>query len=152
MDKKLDGSKKLDIILFSIIFGYCAVIIVGFLSGYFKKEGSLDNQINQKISISGIVLGEPQSKTYGKQFVLETENKENILISSKNLDIKYGDKVSVDGILQLPENFQTSNGTTFDYISYLYKDDILYQIRNASTTIISSGNGSWINSKLILRS
>ncbi len=150
MDKKSSWSKKLDIILFSVIFIYCVVIIVGFLSGYFKKEGSFNNQINQKVSVSGIVSEEAQSKSYGKQFVLEADSGDNILVSSKNTDIVYGDRVSVNGILQLPENFQTSNGTTFDYVSYLYKDDILYQIRNASTTVISSGNGSWVVSKLIL--
>jgi competence protein ComEC len=43
--------------------------------------------------------------------------------------------VTVAGTLARPQNFQTNQGTEFDYVSYLGKDNILYVMQNA--TLIS---------------
>jgi hypothetical protein len=57
-------------------------------------------------------------------------------------EIKYGDLIKINGKLEKPENFiNGSASSSFDYISYLAKDDIFYKIDFAKTEIISSGKG-----------
>src|SRR6185369_7808128 len=45
------------------------------------------------------------------------------LTTSKFIDIKYGDILSIYGTSTAPRNF-SSGGKTFDYVDYLLKDDI----------------------------
>lgn len=105
--------------------------------------------VGQKISVTGIAE-QPTIKSTGVQFVLDTESGVNISVStSAGTDVRYGDKVTVAGLLEKPQNFTTDQGIEFDYISYLYKDDILYQMRHASAAIISRDNGNWIVAHLI---
>lgn len=105
--------------------------------------------IGQQISITGIA-GESIVKTSGVQFVLDTEKSVSISITvNAGTEVKYGDRVTVSGVLELPQNFMTDQGTEFDYISYLYKDNILYQMRHAKAQVISHDHGNWIVAHLI---
>ena len=71
-------------------------------------------------------------------------------------EFKYGDMIKISGKLEKPENFpSTSLGTSslssinsFDYVSYLEKDDIEYKIDFAKTELISSGHGNPIKTSL----
>jgi len=62
----------------------------------------------------------------------------------------YGDEINITGILQKPKNFNTDDdgGMEFDYVSYLAKDGIYYQMLNPTVTFISDGNGNFIKEKL----
>lgn len=107
------------------------------------------NSVGTQVSITG-VAHEPTQKASGLQFVLDTRKNVNILITTApGTELAYGDEVMVTGLLQKPENFMTDQGTEFDYISYLYKDNILYQIRHAKVEVVSSGNGNWIVAHLL---
>ncbi len=109
----------------------------------------LAQSVGQKITISGIA-SEPTQKASGLQFVLDTEKNVNISVTAlPGTTLAYGDEVVVTGLLEKPENFMTDQGTEFDYISYLYKDNILYQIRRAKVEVVSSGNGNWVVARLL---
>ena len=51
-----------------------------------------------------------------------------LLVADRFPEFKYGDKIKVFGKLDLPKNFESDNGTEFDYISYLSKDKIHFLI------------------------
>jgi competence protein ComEC len=125
---------------------------------------NLENNIGNKVLISGTISDEPARKE--KQAVLTVDFK-NIYISSSSIpvsgkglvstdlypELKYGDLIKISGKLEKPENFSNlSNVATttnnFDYISYLGKDDIYYKIDFAETELISSGHGNAIKSLL----
>ncbi|MBU4536449.1 ComEC family competence protein [Patescibacteria group bacterium] len=62
----------------------------------------------------------------------------------------YGDEIKVTGLLDIPKNFKTENGKTFDYINYLAKDKIFYVMYFPKTEFLSTGKGNIIKEKLFL--
>lgn len=105
--------------------------------------------VGQQISIPGIA-GDSTTKSSGVQFILDTRKNVHISVTANpGTYIAYGDEVSVSGLLELPQNFMTDQGTEFDYISYLYKDNILYQIRHAKVSVNSHDHGNWVVAHLI---
>ena len=97
----------------------------------------LEKSLGQKITLTG-TIDIPIVKTYNQQTKLSTPDGQTILVYAQNYPhLTYGDNISVTGTLQKPKNFITNQGTEFDYVSYLYKDDIVYVIPNGQATIIS---------------
>lgn len=72
-----------------------------------------------------------------------------ILITSLYQNFSYGDIVSVVGPLEKPENFKTNTGREFDYVSYLKKDDVVYQIFQPQINFVSGGHGNILKSFML---
>ncbi len=143
------NNKRKQIAIFTAIFLF-AVFLGGSRAGASRPDASyLADSVGTKVSVTGIIE-QPAQKASGTQFVLDTPTGVNISVTAGSTsELKYGDEVTVSGVLEKPQNFMTDQGTEFDYISYLYKDDILYQMRHASVAVISSGNGNWIIAHMI---
>ena len=151
---------------------FIAIFLFSFAVGVIRYEIAdsklldinLENNINSKVQIIGTITEEPTRKD--KQAILVVDFK-NIVISSSTLavsgkgivstdlypELKYGDLINISGKLEKPQNISNigTNATStnaFDYVSYLEKDDINYQINFAKTELISSGNGNPIKSIL----
>jgi competence protein ComEC len=71
-----------------------------------------------------------------------------LLVADRFPEFEYGDKIKVSGKLDLPENFESDNGTEFDYISYLSKDKIHFLIYRPQIERMESNNGNKIVSSL----
>ena len=141
------------------------IFLVSFSLGIFRYEikdsklldVNLENNIGEKVVITGIISDEPKMKE--RQAIL-TVDFHNIDVSSTTLAVygkgivstdlypeyKYGDLIKISGKLEKPANFAASS--SFDYVSYLGKDDIFYKIDFAKTEFISSGHGNVINNSL----
>ncbi len=108
----------------------------------------LSDVIGAPVSFSGVIVREPRQTDSRTQSVVHISSM-NIGSSTKTVSAKilvgsglypelaYGDFVSVHGTLERPKNF-----SSFDYRSYLAKDDIVYQVDFASVAIVSHGNGN----------
>jgi competence protein ComEC len=147
LDKDVQKSVIFLIALFIFSFG------LGILR-YEIKETRLENnylanQISQKVSLEGIIVDEPSIKDQGQQLIMEYESKNKIIVSAGLFpEFKYGDLIQVEGKLERPQNFETTTGTDFDYIGFLAKEDIHYQISFAQVKLISSEHGSSIKNSL----
>ena len=121
---------------------------------------NLESNINKNLIIEGVIIDEPIVKD--NQQIL-TINFRNIILASSTLSIYgkgliktdiypnfvYGDLVKIKGKLEKPENYSsTSTETSFDYVSYLGKDNIFYKIDFAKTEFVSSGHGNLIKNFL----
>lgn len=124
------------------------------LSDEYKGNKTLDSLVEQKITTEGIIIDEPIEKEKSIKFKVKLdkiifpniENKisDNILvIASSPLLFNYGDRIVLKGIIIKPENF-ISNEKEFDYISYLSKDKIFYQMFRPEMELISKNEGSHI--------
>jgi len=118
----------------------------------------MENNVGEKVIISGIISDEPKNKE--KQAILTVDFTDMVFSSStKHVfgrgivstdlypEFKYGDLISIKGKLEKPQNFSNlSVGATttsdFDYVSYLEKDNIFYKIDFAKTEFISSNHGN----------
>ena len=148
-----------------------AIFIFCFSLGIFRYELkdskplniNLENVVGEKVSISGVISDEPKNKEKQAILVIDFKNltisSSSVAVSGKGIvstdlypELKYGDLININGKLEKPENFTNSGGsattTSFDYVSYLGKDDIFYKIDFAKTELISSSHGNVIKSYL----
>ena len=137
------------LILSSIIFTYgkfitkfnkagillLALFIFSFSLGILRYEikevstvSALQNQIGEKVNLTGLVIDEPAVKDKTTQLTVQVGSEKVLVSTGLFPEFKYGDMVQVEGKLEQPENFETDTGNEFDYIGYLAKDDIFYQV------------------------
>ncbi|MFA6251350.1 MAG: ComEC/Rec2 family competence protein [Candidatus Paceibacterota bacterium] len=129
------------------------ILVIIALSRFFfflPERPSYDRVLGESVTVEGIVTDAPDVRLFNQRIVVRpTNQKSNILVvAPKEVDILYGDKIKVKGVLETPENFMTSAGKEFNYERYLANQDIYFIINNAEVEIISRGNGNWIKSQL----
>jgi len=145
------GNRSIGVIvlLFSIFFSL----------GYFRMNetmspnlmSSLNEDIGKQIEITGLVSADPDERENNTKLTIISDSKTKILVSTEPYtEFNYGDKVRVSGILKVPENFETDLGREFDYVNYLSKDGIYFQMSFADVSIISHNNGNFIVRNLFL--
>lgn len=102
----------------------------------------------------GMIIKEPLIKESGQVLIIQTSDLRvastssscNLSQSLLPLQIKvatkkypsfsYGDEVYVKGKLLRPVNFKSENGRIFDYVSYLSKDEIYFEMKSAEVSLI----------------
>ncbi len=93
-------------------------------------DPSLQKLLGQKISFEATVSDEPDIRDASARYIVKSINSKSfvLLVADRFPEFKYGDKIKISGKLELPKNFESENGTEFDYISYLAKDKIHFLI------------------------
>ncbi len=132
-----------------IIFILIIVAIVRFLF-FIPKVPSFINVVGKSVFLVGIVNEDPDIRLRNKHLNIKIDNQDiNILVFvGRDVDVSYGDKVEVKGVLEEPENFITNTGKEFNYKRYLSNKDIYYLIKNADINIISRESGNKLKSLL----
>lgn len=109
---------------------------------------------NEKIIIHGSIIREPVYHSAYTEFVIHTDElvtyaeltlpvSTNIMVRTDNYtDYEYGQEVVVEGVLSKPSTFVTDSDRTFDYQSYLAKDDVYYTMFYATAMVFDEGNTS----------
>lgn len=109
-----------------------------------------DNQIGEHIEVTGKIVAEPQNKPGSSRIVVKTEGTKLLVIGDPG-EFSYADTVEVEGTLALPENFETDQGTVFDYVHYLEKDGILYMLNSARAEVVKSPRWNLIRSLVTIK-
>lgn len=124
-----------------------------------KGDAVLDEVVGQWVVLEGMIVDEPDERENNTRLIVKFEsltspdeknNTKTILGHSKAIIItdiyprfSYGDKVQIEGELKKPKNFAGGDGETFDYVSYLSKDEIFYQIfYPKEISLLGSGYGN----------
>ena len=138
-------SKKEIIIIIILI---CIALVRFFF--FMPKVPLYSEAVGKIVELEGIVIDDPDVRLKNQHLNIKLEDQDTtiLVIISRNIEVFYGDKVKVIGILEEPENFTTNSGKEFNYKRYLANQDIYFMIRNADVEIISSGNGSKVKSLL----
>ena len=143
----------------NIIF---SVVLLSFAFGCFRVEmvptradSFLKDFTEKQIVLEGIVKREPDVRENSTRLVVgvanvqsdagqqEFQRVENILVVTKKYpEFEYGDKIKLQGKIAFPENFANENGREFDYISYLAKDGIFYEMAFPKITALAEGEGN----------
>ncbi len=122
----------------------------------FRTDASFpDSLVGQKIIGQGIVVDEPSLRGASQRLAVSFDEVNGKPVSLKILvtadscpNVSYGDKIGVKGKLERPQAFETDTGRMFEYPAYLAKDDIYYQIRFASVSVVSEGSGNPVTAGL----
>lgn len=123
-----------------------------------KGDPILNKLVEQQVTVEGIVVDEPDERESSTRLIIDFEN----LISPSREEVSgkaiitadihprfnYGDKVHIEGDLRAPKNFADDKGEVFDYVSYLGKDKIFYQMFYPEIELIESGRGNFIKRTL----
>lgn len=114
----------------------------------------LERSVGEKVELTGVVIDDIDHRDTNAKISVSVENNEHtekgtILVTvDPHTLVSYGDELKIIGKLQKPKNFTTDQEKEFDYIHYLWKDDIRYTMSYAQIEILSSGHGNIIKTKL----
>lgn len=132
-----------------IIFILIVIAFVRFLF-FIPLTPSYNEAIGKKVEVKGIISDAPDIRLKNQHIIFTPTGQETdiLLIIPKDIEISYGDKIKVTGILEEPENFITTSGKEFNYKGYLANQNIYFIINNAEIEIISHNNGNFLKSYL----
>ena len=147
---RFTGKIIFSITIFLFALGY---VRTGFMPS--RDSAVLEKYVGQKVVLEGVLCEESDVRENSTFLVVDVESviaagmktvfpkKESVLLSVRKYpDHEYGERVTAEGKLALPENFQNENGRSFDYVSYLKKDGILYQMSFAKVDVVENGQGN----------
>ena len=106
----------------------------------------LDEFIGKTIQGKGVVVEEPEEKSFYQEVVVElsdTSHLQKVIVQADFYPrFSYGDEVAVKGKLKIPKDFKTDAGRIFHYQKFLAKDDIYYILSTPAVTLLSKNKGN----------
>jgi len=144
----------------SLIFWSLLIAAALFRLGglWMRETPDLSLCLKEQVRGAGIIVTEPESKESGQVFVIETNrlstlDGESDCLTGENQQAKplirvktklypeflFGQEVIFQGKLLEPLNFE-SGDRTFDYVNYLAKENIHYEMKSAIVKSITDGN------------
>jgi len=137
-------------LLLSVSFICFGLGLIRYDISLIDRESALTRRIGENVELSGIVVEEPQDRENMQRLVVEIEEAETkaLVWTTFYPRFEYGDRISVSGILKEPQNFESENGRTFDYRSYLAKDGIYFEFMRPELEPVSKDHGSVIKKYL----
>jgi len=139
----LPAPRRLPIILFSIFLFSAAAGVFRF--DVFRGFGQdpLGAHVGEVVGIEGVIRGDPDRRLTSTIYVLDVGGGSRVrIIADSYPRYSYGDRVRARGQLRLPENFTTDDGRVFDYVGYLSKDRITYQMLRPRVERIGDNEGN----------
>jgi len=136
---------------------FCSAFIVAIFLFFFAlgmvryefSDRAASLTVGRNVSIEGIIADEPDEREQITRLVVESGGAKVLITANKEPRYSYGDKISVSGRLERPDNFKDE--TTMrevDYKSYLAKEGIYYEMFLPQIKLLSRGEGNFIAEKL----
>ena len=115
--------------------------------------------LSEEHTYRGVVVEEPDFRETSTRLTVRLQGIEGqeiasdrqpkvVLVTDLYSPYVYGDEISFVGTLEQPENFQSDTGRIFDYVHYLGKDGIFYQMYQPTILLVSQGHGVFILGQL----
>ncbi len=125
-----------------------------------SEQFVLDKKVGQEILIEGIVIDEPDERENNTRIIIEpiiesfghsVSKYSKILVTVDQYPVwRYGDKIQIEGELKMPKNFETDTGRTFNYVDFLGKDGIRYQMFYPQVELLGKSEGNIVKEKLFV--
>lgn len=131
--------------LFLFLLGSLRVEIASLLS----PVSAFETVVGTTVSLEGVVVREPDVRERMQNLTVEVNGELLLVRADKYMDVSYGDKVSVEGKLEVPETFETDLGRTFNYPGLLEVRGIYYVISFADVSVLAQGEGNRVISTLL---
>lgn len=94
--------------------------------------------------IEGVIVDEPDTRDKNQHVVVATDTTRIRVTLPLSHDLSYGDKVSLDGVIERPTTFTTDEGREFAYEAWLLKDGITAIMAYPKVSIIGKHEGNRI--------
>ncbi len=112
------------------------------------RESLISKYSGRAIELEGMVSDDPLVKDFTKTFTFQTNDFSVKISTDRYMEYEYGQKLRLIGKLSVPFNFKSNGGRTFDYIDFLLKDGIYFEMKKPKIEVIESSNGSFISKNL----
>jgi len=154
-DPSVKRKKKQTVILIIFLFAAGLGVLRFDVADLNRGNPFLDELIETRIVAEGIVIDEPDERENNTKLtilfdVVSGEHVDDKVLVTANTfpRFSYGDKIVLSGTLKKPKNFKGEEGNEFDYISFLAKDSIFYQMFFPEIELLSEGNGNIVKHNL----
>ncbi|MEK7535484.1 MAG: ComEC/Rec2 family competence protein [Patescibacteria group bacterium] len=132
-----------------------ALICLGTVLGVARYEIKDQSQLPGNHRLPGnremfeaVIIDEPDERENYVRYVVEYEGVKILITARALLKFEYGDLIKIDGKIKRVENFTNPDGVTFDWQSYLGKDEIYYEVAFPTISLIEHGHGNYLREKL----
>lgn len=138
-------------IFFASIFFLCFAIgsVRMEIATWDEHNQAFDAHLDTPVSLEGEVIREVEMRTSTQHIYVRVADEVVLVTTDKNTEVTYGDIVTVEGALALPEAFETDMGRVFDYKGYLQARGVEYMISFATVGVLEEGQGNFIISSLL---
>lgn len=142
----MPSMKKRGVVIFWALLSALAAIRVA--GSFYVTAPDIGECAGKTVQGVARLVEEPALTDTGQTFVAEADDicGSQILIRMKTKlypRFAYGDHISFSGKISEPRNFKSDGGRTFDYVGYLAKDDVYYEIRSVTADIITDDAGGF---------
>lgn len=113
--------------------------------------------VGEEATVVGMIVRDPEERATNTRMVVEIDHAEVggetiapvrtervVVFTELYAPYRYGDAIAITGELSRPEDFETDAGRIFEYVRYLEKDRIYYQMSFADIEVVDRGGGSAI--------
>ena len=141
---------------------YIALAVLAFLLGVIRTESAYQNYFakeifseGETISTTGTVIHEVDVRDdhavlYVAVDAGDAQHTTRLRVSVPQYpEFQYGDRVALQGVVRKPKSFETESGRIFNYVGYLMKENIQYEMRLAEVTSLHEQQGNPIISTLL---
>lgn len=112
-----------------------------------QPDPAFTSALGKEVAFEGIVFNEPDVREASVRVPVRLESGAGVLvIVPSHTSVRYGDRVQAEGVLRLPESFETGEGRAFNYPAYLAKDRIYYELAFAHLESIGRGSANPVKS------
>lgn len=126
---------------------------------YLALENDRDSLMEKygevEVTVRGVISDEPLVKDFTQIFTVRTEkiNDEKVetyirVQTDRYGEYEYGQKLILRDKLNKPFNFKSKSGRTFDYINFLLKDGIYFDMKKPQIESLDKGGGNFIYKNL----
>lgn len=144
---------KVNLIVIMILI--IIILIRFYLAFHNGRDEVISKYSSQSVEIEGLIYDEPQIKDFNQSFTVRTnkigEDQIEIYIkvtADRYAKYEYGKVLKINGKINSPRNFKSNGGRTFDYIDYLLKDGIYFEMKKPAIEVLNSDGGSFISKYL----
>ena len=153
-----ESKGKNSLLVFLLVFGFFLGVLRFDLVGQ-NSSSSIKGFVEKNVLMEGVIVEEPDERENNTKLVVSLEKIfwEGDVLNIKTKSIvtvdlypqwNYGDRISLEGVLQVPENFTSDLGREFNYVGYLTKDGIYYQMFRPKIILVGHDEGNFIKAKL----
>lgn len=141
-----------------VAFLYIGITLVAVALGMMRTaeayrvlaNSALIQVIDTEVTITGVVLSEPEQHEQTTHLIIQTESDRVLVIVDRYSAFVYGEVLSVTGTLTKPESFETAMGRIFNYPGYLAARGITYVIRFGEVESTGTNQGTTLMKTLLL--
>lgn len=102
----------------------------------------LDGAVGERVVLEGVVIKDPDVREQFTALTTKTDVGTVLVRADRFVEVAYGDVVRATGKIELPEEFETDTGRTFNYPMYLRAHGVTHTMSFANVLVIGKGEGN----------